>query len=39
LKKLDAPPSGKSLREAKVTVVEIGPLHNVLEKGGVNLVR
>jgi len=33
LKKLDAPPSGKSLREAKINVLGIGPLHDFLEKG------
>jgi hypothetical protein len=27
------PPSGSSLREAKVEILEIGPLHNFLEKG------
>jgi hypothetical protein len=26
-------PLGKSLKEAKVRILEIGPLHNFLEKG------
>jgi len=30
---LERLPSGISLREAKVEVLEIGPLHNFLEKG------
>jgi hypothetical protein len=33
LKKLDAPPSGHNLREAKINVLGIGPLHNNLGKG------
>ena len=32
------PPSGRSLREARVKVEKIGPLHNILEMGTVNLV-
>jgi hypothetical protein len=31
-------PSGRSLREAKVGHLKIGPLHKNLEKSGVNLV-
>jgi hypothetical protein len=31
-KEFYAPPSGRSLREARFKVLEIGPLHNFLEK-------
>jgi hypothetical protein len=30
--------SGRSLREAKIRHLRIGPLHKVLKKGGENLV-